>query len=444
MASAVQLHVGFDDTDSLAGGCTTYLASLAIDAMLRDFGARFVDYPLLVRLNPNIPWKTRGNGAVCLRAEVPGERVDELKRCVIGILEAHSHMGANGTDPAVVFSDGAVDDDFEDFYDDALRKVIGVGDALRFADEKGCEVHAYGTKRGVVGCLAAIGSRLGGDHTFELISYRDREHLGRTRLLDLASVFEMDARAHGTFNNLDPETGRILIAPHGYDPVLMGIRGESPLAVLEAFREVRCLEPVERWMIFRSNQGTDAHLPSVPAEIASVGAYESVCIDGSVDGRPRRIPGGHVLFTMGDRTGEIECAAYEPTGSLRELASALLPGDRVRVYGGVRLMDDGSHTLNVEKLQVVELGRTLLYRPPICPRCGIRCDSSGLRQGYRCRKCGLWRKWPERHAPDRRISVGTFIPPPRAHRHLTKPASRYGLEKHRYSPVEPAEPWHMP
>jgi len=25
-----------------------------------------MDYPYLVRLNPNIPWKTRGNGAVCI------------------------------------------------------------------------------------------------------------------------------------------------------------------------------------------------------------------------------------------------------------------------------------------------------------------------------------------------------------------------------------------
>ena len=25
-----------------------------------------VDYPRLVRLNPNVPWKTRGNGAVAL------------------------------------------------------------------------------------------------------------------------------------------------------------------------------------------------------------------------------------------------------------------------------------------------------------------------------------------------------------------------------------------
>ena len=43
---------------------TTYLATEVIDAM-RDHD--LIGLPRLVRLNPAVPWKTRGNAALCLR-----------------------------------------------------------------------------------------------------------------------------------------------------------------------------------------------------------------------------------------------------------------------------------------------------------------------------------------------------------------------------------------
>ena len=55
------LHIGIDDTDSLDGGCTTWLITEII-AELSDFD--LVGPPRLVRLNPNVPWKTRGNAAL--------------------------------------------------------------------------------------------------------------------------------------------------------------------------------------------------------------------------------------------------------------------------------------------------------------------------------------------------------------------------------------------
>ncbi|HJM17891.1 MAG TPA: DNA-binding protein, partial [Candidatus Poseidoniia archaeon] len=57
------LHIGIDDTDSLEGGCTTWLITEVIKE-LSDFD--LVGPPRLVRLNPNVPWKTRGNGALAL------------------------------------------------------------------------------------------------------------------------------------------------------------------------------------------------------------------------------------------------------------------------------------------------------------------------------------------------------------------------------------------
>ena len=51
------LHIGIDDTDSLDGGCTTWLITEIISE-LSDLD--LIAPPRLVRLNPNVPWKTRG------------------------------------------------------------------------------------------------------------------------------------------------------------------------------------------------------------------------------------------------------------------------------------------------------------------------------------------------------------------------------------------------
>ena len=57
------MYIGLDDTDSREGMCTTYLCTLILRE-LRGMALR-VGLPRLIRLNPNIPYKTRGNGALC-------------------------------------------------------------------------------------------------------------------------------------------------------------------------------------------------------------------------------------------------------------------------------------------------------------------------------------------------------------------------------------------
>ena len=58
------MRIGIDDTDSPAGMCTTYLGAVLADR-LSDAGM-VVTGSLLVRLNPNVIHKTRGNAAICL------------------------------------------------------------------------------------------------------------------------------------------------------------------------------------------------------------------------------------------------------------------------------------------------------------------------------------------------------------------------------------------
>jgi hypothetical protein len=48
--------IGIDDTDSRSdGGCTTYIAAVLVEK-LKKYGD-LADYPLLIRLNPNIRYK---------------------------------------------------------------------------------------------------------------------------------------------------------------------------------------------------------------------------------------------------------------------------------------------------------------------------------------------------------------------------------------------------
>ena len=114
------------------------------------------------------------------------------------------------------------------------------------------------------------------------------------------------------FNNIDPETDRILITPRGPDPILYGIRGENPEIVKLAHEMIRREETVERWVIFRTNHGTDSHLREVRA-VTEIQPYNPVVVQGAVSKEPKVIQGGHVIFSIRDGTGEVDCAAYEPT-----------------------------------------------------------------------------------------------------------------------------------
>ncbi|MEM3041015.1 MAG: DUF1743 domain-containing protein, partial [Nitrososphaerota archaeon] len=87
-------------------------------------------------------------------------------------------------------------------------------------------IHKFKNGRGIIGALAAIGFT--GEKTYELISYRNPSNYGKKRQINLESVHKMNEKMFPrVFDNIDAETGRILITPHGNDPVFCGIRGIS-------------------------------------------------------------------------------------------------------------------------------------------------------------------------------------------------------------------------
>lgn len=438
----VTLHIGIDDTDSLRGGCTTYVAAVLVEKLAK-LNVEFQDYPALIRLNPNIPWKTRGNGAVALRVKTRVEYTDKIKCEVLHTVEGLSQSGED-VDPAVVFLSGAIPDKVKLFSKMALYDFLNVDFALKTAGECGVEVFASKSLKGVIGALAAVGETLQDDYTYELLTYRTADYIGTPRMVSAESVLLMDkVTSPMTFNNLDSETGRILITPRGPDPVLFGIRGEDPTVLLEAMKIVNVYEPIERWVIFRTNQGTDTHLKWMDNP-SDVKPYRAVAFKAVVCEKPYVIPGGHVIFKVAFKDEFFDCAAYEPTGGFRETVKKFIPGDVVEIYGGVRPLN-GAMTINLEKIRIVTLVKEVKYFTPKCPKCNSTMKSMGHAKGFKCKKCGFRssniRKL-EVETP-RGIKPGLYIPPPRAQRHLTKPLSRYGLEKKDVK-CKLIDFWHMP
>jgi tRNA(Ile2)-agmatinylcytidine synthase len=409
------MFVGVDDTDSLAGGCTTYLAALLCEKL------GTTKLPKLIRLNPNIPYKTRGNGAVAL--EVSDENPDEIKETVLKYARKHSHLKNKETNPGVAFLER---EDYgrlpvlNEFYKNAVSKLVQIKDAEEAAEKTGAVIHKFRNGRGIIGALAAIGADLSRDKTYELIAYREGRNYGKRKRIDKESVFKMNRETYPkTFDSIDPEKGQILITPHGYDPVFCGIRGESLGVVTKAFKLIKPLEEIERTQVFETNQGTDAHL--VNRKISELRPYDCAILRGAIAGKPESIEGGHVIFKLRDDSGEIDCAAYQPTGGFRDTVRKLIPGDTVRAYGGIGKYPD---TINLEKIMVMELKTLFKVNAPLC--CGRRMTSAGKDKGFKCRKCKkrLGEDAVTQMEIPRDLKQGFYEVPPRARRHLSKPLIR--------------------
>ncbi|MFC1802935.1 DUF1743 domain-containing protein [Thermoproteota archaeon] len=424
----MKLHIGIDDTDSPEGGCTTYVAALLMEYLV-DLGAEFKGYPTLLRLNPNIPWKTRGNASVCLRLSVDDSKYSVIREFVKSLVEKYGEFTCDNTNPGVVFLKDDVPADIKTYSDKVVKSLITKKLALGLIKKHGLDYLEYKNGRGIIGALAAIGGTLEEDLTYELLTYRESKNWGTPRSVDPDSIIHMNEKlSESTFNNID-ENGKLLITPRGPDPVLYGVRGETPEAVYTAKDMIKIFEPVERWMIYRSNQGTDQHF-SEPILISELEPYNPAVVQGIVDSDPVTIKGGHVFFRLKDETGTVDCAAYEPTGDFRITARKLVPGDSVTVYSGVRIHEK-LLTLNIEKLLINELAPVFKTVKPKCLKCGGSTESMGRDQGIRCKKCGYKGKElvEEKIMETRDLTPGIYLPDKSAHRHLTKPLERYGREK---------------
>lgn len=418
------VHLGVDSTDSLTKGmCTTYLGIVLVEKLLRK-GFCFMDYPHLIRLNPNIPYKTRGNGAVALQVDVEGDEVDEIFTAAVETVEDLAVFSDPQTNPGIAVYTGDVPDVLHRFYKKALHRLLTVEDAYAAAAKVGARLKGYKNKRGVIGALASIGEPLNKDHTYELLAYREKKAWGKKRAVNAESVIEMDRKVKDVFFNYDYQEHVVCIAPHTVCPVLVGIRGETAESVKKALPIVDLGEPVSKYVIFRTNQHTNFHFEHV-SSVSEIADYSSVIVEGEVVTPPFIIKGGHVFFEI-ENKGRIFCAAFEPTKKFRDIARNLITGDCVRAYGGVKPEDAKKKKLravNLERLDIIGL-KTSVYANPKCDGCGKSMASKGKGKGFECKKCKTRKREKEQVPLERMLSPGVYEPPPSAWRHLYKMLSR--------------------
>ena len=412
------LYIGIDDTDSPDGMCTTYLACDII-RKLKENNIDIVDYPRLIRLNPFARFKTRGNGGVSFKI-INNEKADLAKEIVLDEVSKLSMFDCDNTNPGVIFYDGEITKEMEDYAFKAIYSFITIEEAEKFGKSVGCEIHKFKKGRGIIGSIAAISLPLN-DYTYELLAYRVPENYGTKRQIDYDSVIRMDNETFpDTFENVDYSEGYIAIEPKTPCPVLYGIRSNNVESLNKARDIVEVSEPIENYCIFLTNQHTDMHIQKVDniSQMEQFGCYE---ITVTVKDNPHVIDGGHMFFTVFDETGEIECGAYEPTKDFRKIVSHLRAGDVIKLYGGI----GEQNTFNIEKFQVIELN-DVEYRNPVC-ECGKRMTSAGKGKGFKCKKCGNRIKSSQKvkFKIKRSLNNGEFYETPvSARRHLSKPICR--------------------
>jgi tRNA(Ile2)-agmatinylcytidine synthase len=400
--------IGIDDTDSPLGMCTTYLGAVLARRLIHE--RMQVREAKLVRLNPNVTFKTRGNAAIAL--DVAGD-IDKAFSVACATVEELADFSCENTNPGVVVVDRRPD---PAFYTKAVTDFCQIDEAIRLLEVAGARYRGYKNKRGLIGATAAVSSMLE-DRTSEILVYRQPARWGTPREVDRWSLFEAEELTFPhTWDTVDRVHDVVVCVPHTPDPVLFGIRGESPAWVMAARQMIRS-EPPALEQIWVTNQGTDAHL--LDGTIGSLQEGLSYRVRGTVSEAPATGIGGHVSFSVRDGENSLRCMAYEPTKNFRYIVRQIMPGDAVIAVGSFK-----KGSLNLEKIEIVSLARPVISRPPVCTVCNKRMTSNGKGKGFKCKKCGARAKEPEAREISRKLKTGWYEVPPTARRHLAKPLCR--------------------
>ncbi|NPA85632.1 MAG: DUF1743 domain-containing protein [Crenarchaeota archaeon] len=336
--------VAIDSFDTPHAGCTTLTATL-LALHLASQGFRMLDYPRLVRLNPAVPWKTRGNAAVALTFEGDAEELfSESKR----FLEKVPGKGAL-----------AVGESFPPIYERAIERVIDPKDVLKEFDGLW-----WGRPESLVGAIAAGSAR--DLRNFELIAYRVPENLTKPRRCSFHPIYEaLSDLFFPLIHESDPE----VVCPRGWDPVLLGIRGSYPPALWEALKAFRG-EPIALATMFRTNQHSYD-----PSPTTSLYPYDfgKVHFEGSYELRREDVMfGDYVLF--------------KETGITKVFK--VMSGWRNKVRADLDVISKPG----IKEVAAIKNARIVFWRKeaPRCPRCGGSMTSLGKRTlKRRCKKCGF-------------------------------------------------------
>ena len=432
------MFVAVDDTDSLKGNCTTFLATEIIREMIKDHD--LIGHPRLVRLNPAVPWKTRGNGSLVMQfGRGRGEKkfigmLDEKKlycffdseeekfdldmicNRLIPIVEANHSEDA---DPGMIITTVRPD---PSFYEGGVKTIMDRKTIEAELKKIDARIFTIGNGRGIIGATCGL-AWIPKDKTYELLAYRHREKWGTLRQCDPLSVRDMEHTFLTTFNSWEDREEKVAMIPATPCPVLYGLRGDDLSELIVAASTLRT-EDRERWVVFLTNQGTDDHIIYDALKLIPNQSYS---IAGTVITKAHHIKGGHTFIDIDTKYGTITCGAYEPSKEFRLSFDQLIPGDKIEVLGEFR---ESPRTLNVEKLHVISITEDIRkVSNPTCLICNKKMKSTGKGQGYRCKNCHTKIKEAPIEKKVRYILPGWYEPPTASRRHLSKPLKRMGFEQ---------------
>ena len=414
------IHLGIDSTDSPLGGCTTFTMVKIIDELhIADPTFVLIGYPRLVRLNPNVPTKTRGNASLGLTFDTE-LNLDIIKKLVSDIVmeDFRQFDDHSGKKPGIALLTGDIE--FNKLYEASLQTILTLDDIK--ANYPKIWVSPENSL-GLIGASIAATTKFEADHTFELLAYRLSKHCGSPRAVDVEKIKKL-GYAEDLFSSFDFENNRELIAPSGPDPIFCGIRGNNPYKLKQYFSDLAIEENLEGICLFISNQGTDDHVKRPQSSIIPNFVVSSLA---NVHKLPEDLPGGHVKIAL--RFGEhiIDTMAFQPTGNLRNVVRSLLPGDLIQVDANVKMNEFGL-SIAIESFVIIDLINKIERRPQICPN-GHTMTKAGLFKGYKCKECGFTTLQTNDVVVERALYPGQLVfADLKAQRHLTRPLSRHHIK----------------
>ena len=417
--------LAIDDTDGSEGGCTTYLMTKIISEAKLDV----IGFPRLVRLNPNVPYKTRGNAALCVelrQGSGAGTKIGEFAGKPIfsfrtgeepkdqtaildhawRILENEAKIDDVRTNPGMIAASVKPP---QDFYFKTLRELVPLDATKRALHSLPLSYRYAKNGRGLTGALAAL-SWKPVKHTYELLAY----NAPRARAVDRATrvnVARMADNVSGTFNNLDPGSRHASIFPAPNTPIQYGIRSLKSVGLSSLPDRIRSEFNVgyDAYLVYETNQATDEHNISNPDRLRDLRSYDLCAVVASM---PECISGGHWFFDIRYNAMIAKVAVFEPTKSMRSLFREICVGDRLRIWASFK-----KGALNMEKAVIAGRSRVFRRTPPDCDKCGNLMVNRGTHD-FRCHECGSRKDTPKYVELERDVQIRSYEAPVAERRHL--------------------------
>jgi len=404
--------MGIDDTDSATEGmCTTFIGAV-ISRSIANIGYE-VNETLLVRLNPSVEFKTRGNAAVAIHTTMPAQKAFTLAKKIVF---SYSRESDEKTNPSVVVSpEDEISTEVSQFTRETVTELKKINNAEKLISKYNFYSGWRGNGRGRIGSLAAIGALKAFDNwTYETLAYRENSNIKTKRNVDYDSVFEASDMFYPlTWDTIDTQTDYAVCVPQTPCPVLYGIRGNSPTATKETAMFINS-EPVNFTHTYKTNQGTDAHIQQAD-NTSELTENQSFAVTGTVQETANIIEGGHVFVPISDGYETVDVGAFSQTNQFRDKLKQLRVGDIVTAVG-----EYSNETIKLEKLRINKL-KTYRKENPVCQSCNKKMESAGNNSGYRCKNCSNTHPTKVKRFINRNIRHGWYESPPNARRHLSKP-----------------------